>query len=80
MKLPETLCVKEVAAHLGISIASAYKLIRRPDFPKIRIGSVYRIPAKLFLQWVDQEAKPISDSTTITIRPIKLDFEGKEEE
>lgn len=55
--LPETLCVKEVAAHLGISSTSAYKLLLDPSFPSFRIGKVYRIPRKQFLQWIAEQTE-----------------------
>ena len=51
--LPEILTVKEVQQILKIGTYAAYNLIHSKSFPVIKIGSVYRIPAKAFFTWLD---------------------------
>ena len=44
----------DVKERLGIGINTAYKLIGRPDFPKIRIGHNYFIPEDSFNAWIQK--------------------------
>lgn len=46
------LSVKEVSQALNIGINQAYALVKSDGFPKIKMGSVYRIPKNEFEQWV----------------------------
>ena len=48
----EYITVKEVMQTLGISRATAYKLIDIDGFPALKIGRVYRIDKKRFENWV----------------------------
>ncbi len=48
--------VKEVADSLGICIPSAYGLVNRPDFPKIRVGRRILIPREAFARWLNDTA------------------------
>lgn len=43
--------VSDIMKILRISRSTAYKYIREKDFPKILIGSSYRIPKKEFEEW-----------------------------
>lgn len=47
-----TLTVEEVGKRLGISRATAYKLVERPDFPTLRIGRRIVIPVDGLNEWV----------------------------
>ncbi len=48
------LTVADIKSYLDISTAAAYELTHRKDFPVCRLGSSIRIPADLFLAWIDQ--------------------------
>lgn len=49
--------VAEAARALGVSRPTMYRLLDRPDFPKVRIGSRVVIPCGLFAAWLEEEAK-----------------------
>ena len=48
-------CLKppEIAAILGISRASAYKLVNSEGFPRIAIGRRFVIPKDAFITWME---------------------------
>lgn len=46
--------VKDVSEVLGIGINQAYALVRKDDFPKIRINKQYLIPQAKFSQWIEK--------------------------
>lgn len=46
--------VKDIQKILHISRNSAYKLIKRPDFPKTQIGHSIRIPIKKFEEFMTE--------------------------
>lgn len=52
---PITLSVKDIQSILNISRGTAYKLIKRDDFPMSRVGKVIRIPRDQFFAWMDQQ-------------------------
>ncbi len=54
-ELPLMLSVPEVAAVLGISRAGAYELVRREDFPALKIGSRIVVPKEKFVGWVESQ-------------------------
>ena len=56
-ELPLMLSVPEVAAVLGISRAGAYELVRRDDFPALKIGSRIVVPKEKFIGWIDSQTK-----------------------
>jgi predicted DNA-binding transcriptional regulator AlpA len=41
---------------MDISLAKAYELVRRPDFPAIRIGRRIVVPKAAFERWLQQAA------------------------
>jgi excisionase family DNA binding protein len=45
--------VGEIAEILGISLTSAYELIKREHFKTVRIGRAIRISKKSFDEWLD---------------------------
>ncbi len=51
------LSVKEASEALGISRATIYALMRRDDFPVIRIGSRTMINAKKLQAWIDNQSE-----------------------
>lgn len=50
------LTVKEMAEYLRIGIANAYKLVREPDFPAVKIlgERKYIIPRTKLDEWLEQ--------------------------
>lgn len=44
--------VQDIINILHLSQRTTYKLVHKPDFPKIRIGNRYLIPKKDFERWV----------------------------
>lgn len=55
--MQEMLTCKDVQELLGISKNTAYKLIRLPGFPKIKIGHNYRIPKDKFESYIMEHNK-----------------------
>lgn len=54
--LPLMLTVPDVSNVLGIGLANAYGIVRRPDFPSITLGSRIIIPRDKFIEWVNKLA------------------------
>lgn len=54
--LEATMNVPELASSLGISIPSAYKLVKKPGFPFIHIGNRILIPIEAYREWLIREA------------------------
>ena len=46
----------EAAEMLGISRATLFRLMRRGDFPVIRVESCPRIPIRALHQWIDSQS------------------------
>lgn len=53
-KLPDILTAREIAAYLGLGYTKTLLMIRRGQFPAVKIGSTYRIPREPFLAWLNQ--------------------------
>ena len=49
--------VAEAARALGVSRPTVYRLLDRPDFPKVRVGTRVIIPCDLFAAWLEREAQ-----------------------
>lgn len=54
-ELPLFLNAKMVAKVLGISISSAYELMRDASFSALRVGSRIVVPKEKFCQWVETQ-------------------------
>ena len=54
--MSEVMSVKEVAEFLNINANSAYALVKREDFPSIRIGKRIIVPKESFYEWLNKEA------------------------
>ena len=52
-ELPLYLNADAVAKLLGISISSAYELMREKDFPSVRIGKRLIVPKENLRTWVE---------------------------
>ena len=51
------LTVADVKEYLNVSMAQAYSLVHRADFPISRFGGSIRIPRGPFLIWVERNTK-----------------------
>lgn len=59
--MKEMMTVKDVSEFLGIGINQTYCLVRRDDFPKLRINRQYIIPSDKLKNWIDENLnKPIT--------------------
>ena len=52
-ELPEVMEVKDIQIFLKISRNTAYDLIKRKEFPTLKIGRLLRIRRNSFLEWFD---------------------------
>lgn len=48
------LTVKDVQSLLKVSRQTAYELVNRKDFPKIRLGRAIRVPKAQLEKWIEQ--------------------------
>ena len=53
-ELPLMLNADTVKDVLGISISSAYELMKEKGFPSLKIGSRIVVPKDKFIEWVEQ--------------------------
>ena len=47
-----TISVQELSSQMGISLAKAYELTRRPGFPILRVGTRILIPVDSLREWL----------------------------
>ena len=52
-ELPEVMEVKDIQVFLKISRNTAYDLIKRKEFPTLKLGRLLRIRRNSFLEWFD---------------------------
>ena len=52
-ELPEVMEAKDIQQFLKISRNTAYDLIKRKEFPTLKIGRLLRIRKESFLEWFD---------------------------
>ena len=50
-----TMTVSDVQQAMNIGRNTAYELVNRADFPKIRMGRKIILPRDAFLRWLDQQ-------------------------
>ena len=55
-ELPLMLNANTVKDVLGISISSAYELMKEKGFPSLKIGSRIVVPKDKFIEWVERNA------------------------
>lgn len=51
------LSVQEVSKALGIGINQTYALVKKKEFPSVRVGHKYLIPKKEFQNWLSSGGK-----------------------
>ena len=54
---PVMLSVEELQRHLGVGRDTAYRLVKRKDFPSVKIGREYRVLADNLKDWVLKQQK-----------------------
>lgn len=57
--------VKEIQELLRIGQVAAYRLVRSPGFPVIRVGKTYRIPASDFYSWIKTQYPKTAETILI---------------
>ena len=53
-RIDRLLTPPEIAAQLGVCLATVRRLIARDGLPAKRIGRQLRVPARAFKQWCDE--------------------------
>ena len=56
----QTISVQELSDMMGISLGNAYKLVKRPGFPSMRIGTRILIPVEAYRIWLDSQTDSIN--------------------
>ncbi len=51
-----TLTAKEAAESFGVSLPVMYEIVKRDDFPVIRVGRKVIIPIDRFREWVNRQS------------------------
>lgn len=55
-QLPPTLSVQQLSQVLRVSLKSAYRLVRKPDFtPAFRIGRSYLVSRDRLIEWMNTQ-------------------------
>ena len=54
------LTVPDIQQALGISKNTAYELVNRADFPKLRVGKRILIPRDAFMRWLEAQTENVS--------------------
>ena len=57
-KEPLTISVREAGKVLGLGRDASYEAVRRGDIPALRIGRLWRVPARGIQQMLDDAARP----------------------
>lgn len=55
METKLTYSVKEMAQVLGIGIAAAYALVKKPGFPAVHVGKRVVVPVDGLRRWLDEQ-------------------------
>jgi len=58
--LPEVFDVDSLQEIMGISRSSAYALVHRSDFPKMRVGKSIRIFKRPFITWSNDQTNTVT--------------------
>ncbi|WP_370295198.1 helix-turn-helix domain-containing protein [Rossellomorea marisflavi] len=52
-ELPEVMTPKDVKSYLGIGRKTVYEMMENPPFHVAKVGKLYKISKKTFLEWLD---------------------------
>ena len=58
-ELPLTLNADDLSKFLGISKGTCYAMLKRKDFPTIRIGKRQLVSRDKFLEWIDKNSQEV---------------------
>ncbi|MGB9866936.1 MAG: helix-turn-helix domain-containing protein [Bacillota bacterium] len=57
-ELPAVLTVRQLQRILQVGKGTAYELLHRADFPKIKVGRVWRVPVDGLARWLAEQQSP----------------------
>jgi len=66
--LPAMIRVKELASYMGINQNKAYELVKRDNFPSLKLGQRIMIPKEHFKKWINSEV--VSDERSDEVANI----------
>lgn len=58
-ELPLTLTADDLSKFLGISKGSCYSMLKRDDFPTIKIGKRVLVSRDRFIQWLEKNTREV---------------------
>ncbi len=53
----KVMSVQELSAEMGISLPTAYELVKQPGFPRVHVGSRILIPVEEFNEWLKEQTR-----------------------
>jgi excisionase family DNA binding protein len=54
---PVMMTVRDIQLLFGLSQKTAYKVVSREDFPKVRVGRSIRVPKAALKRWVEAQTE-----------------------
>ena len=55
--MDKLLTLSELSTYLGIGKTKTYQLVRRRDFPSLKLGGEYRILSNKLAEWLEKQSK-----------------------
>lgn len=55
--VPQMITVEELQKILNIGKDTAYKIVKRKDFPSIKLGREYRVLVNNLSEWINKQQK-----------------------
>ena len=59
-ELPLVLNAEDLSRFLGVSKGTCYSMLKRNDFPTIRIGKRLLVSKDKFLEWLDKNSQEVA--------------------
>ena len=53
----KVMSVQELSVQMGISLPTAYELVKQPGFPRVHVGSRILIPVEEFNEWLKEQTR-----------------------
>lgn len=60
-KLPEVLHIEDIERILRVSHYTSLELVKKEEFPSMKIGKYHKIPRDEFFRWLSESAKKKSN-------------------